>query len=94
MSNINCVYILTTQGNTALYVGVTSNLSQRIEHHKQGLASKHTAKYKIHKLVYAETFEKIDDAIRREKCIKKWNREWKIKLIEKSNPEWKEVMPF
>lgn len=88
------VYILTTRANTALYVGVTSDIVKRIWEHQQGVASAHTRKYNIHKLIYLEEFNDISEAIHREKCIKKWKRDWKIELIEKLNPEWDELTDF
>ena len=88
---MNHVYIVTTKKNTALYVGVTSNLARRIWEHKQGLVNSHSKKYSINKLVYTEEFEDIREAIHREKCIKRWKRDWKIELIEKVNPKWEEL---
>lgn len=91
MESMNHVYIVTTKKNTALYVGVTSNLARRIWEHKQGLVNSHSKKYSINKLVYTEEFEDIREAIHREKCIKRWKRDWKIELIEKVNPKWEEL---
>jgi len=91
MREQNYVYILTTRKNTALYIGVTSNLPKRIWEHKEGLAEGHTKKYSIHKLIYAEPYENIEDSIHREKCLKRWKRDWKVELIEKVNPEWNEI---
>lgn len=71
-----------------LYVGVTSNLIGRVYIHKNDLAESFTNKYHIHSLVYFEVTEDINSAIAREKQLKKWNRAWKIALIEKNNPEW------
>ena len=88
------VYILTNQIHTALYTGVTSDLPRRISEHKSGAVEGFSQKYKTRKLVYAEAFDRIETAIQREKSIKKWNRDWKIELIEKNNPEWDEIKPF
>ena len=82
------VYILTTRKNTALYVGVTSNLQKRIWEHKQKLADGFTKRYNIDKLVYVETYADVNAAIHREKCIKEWQRNWKVDLIEQENREW------
>ena len=86
-----CVYILCSSRNGTLYVGVTSNLIQRIWQHKNGLAEGFTSDYKIHQLVWYEQHETMDAAITREKQIKKWNREWKLKMIEQTNPDWRDL---
>lgn len=88
------VYILTTRKNTALYVGVTGDLPRRIMEHKTGAASAHTRKYSITKLVYAEAYGDINEAIHCEKCIKNWKRAWKVELIEGANPNWEEIAPW
>lgn len=80
--------------NGTLYEGVTSNLPRRVYEHKEKLLEGFTKKYSIDKLVYAEEFKYINDAIYREKCIKKWNRAWKIKLIEKQNSDWNDLYDF
>jgi putative endonuclease len=85
------VYILTSQRNGTLYIGVTNNLERRIYEHKRGLVEGFTKKYKINKLVYFEETGNINSAIAREKCLKKWNRKWKLRLIEKRNPNWKDL---
>ena len=85
------VYILASQKNGTLYVGVTSNLQQRIYQHKNDLGQGFTSKYKTHKLVYFELHENMEAAITREKQIKKWNRGWKIELIATENPEWDDL---
>ena len=82
------VYILASKQNGTLYIGVTSNLLKRIDEHKKGLVEGFTKKYKIHRLVYYESTSDVESAIVREKQMKKWNRQWKIKLIEKNNPDW------
>lgn len=74
-----------------LYIGMTSSLKNRVYQHKQSLIPGFTQKYKIHTLVYFEEYSNIRDAIVREKQLKKWNRAWKIRLIEKINPEWKDL---
>lgn len=86
-----CVYILSSQRNGRLYLGVTSNLIKRIWEHKEGLAAGFTKKYNVKNLVYYEQHENADSAIHREKRLKEWKRQWKLELIEKSNPNWNEL---
>ena len=86
-----CVYMLASQRNGTLYVGVTSNLVQRIWQHKEGLAEGFTRKYSVKMLVWYEQHETMISAIAREKAIKEWQRAWKLALIEKANPEWKDL---
>lgn len=85
------VYILASGYNGTLYIGVTSNLIQRIWQHKSDLVEGFTEKYGVHSLVYYEVHEQMLIAIEREKQLKKWNRQWKIDLIEKANPAWKDL---
>jgi putative endonuclease len=86
------IYILTNKNNTTLYVGVTSNLVNRIKQHKEKYYPKSfTARYSIKKLVYYETFQMIGDAISREKQLKAGNRATKIKCIESLNPDWNDL---
>jgi len=85
------VYILASKYNGTLYIGVTSNLVKRIWQHKSNLVEGFTHKYSVHLLVYFEQYDSIVDAIKREKQMKKWQRSWKIKLIEKSNPQWRDL---
>ena len=91
MEKLPCVYILANKRNGTLYTGVTSDLIKRVYEHKNGLADGFTKKYGIHHLVYFEPHEDMHAAISREKQIKKWNRAWKLELIEKNNPEWKDL---
>jgi len=86
------VYILTNKYKTVFYTGVTSNLSRRMLEHKGGQGSDFCRRYNISCLVYYEVHINILDAIRREKQIKKWNRDWKIELIKKKNPEMKDLL--
>jgi len=86
-----CIYILASKRNGTLYIGVTSDLIKRIWEHKNGLAEGFSKKYKVHYLVYFEQHEEMESAITREKQIKKWNRAWKIRLIEEQNPDWKDL---
>jgi len=85
------VYILASKKNGTLYIGVTNNLLKRVYEHKNDLMGGFTQKYHIHNLVYYEVYSDIIDAITREKRIKKWKRQWKIELIEKSNPQWMDL---
>lgn len=87
------VYILASQKNGTLYIGVTSNLIKRIYEHKNDLVKGFTQRYAVHSLVYYEPTESIEGAITREKQLKKWNRAWKISLIEMNNPEWNDLYP-
>jgi len=91
MSKYYCVYIITNQRNTVLYTGVTGSIVGRIYHHKNKSVSSFSSKYNLNKLVYYEIFEDINLAIKREKQIKAGNRKKKIELINKFNPEWKDL---
>jgi putative endonuclease len=86
-----CVYILASQHKGTLYIGVTSNLVKRCWEHKTTLVDGFTKKYAVHCLVYYELHDDMASAITREKQLKKWNRVWKCRLIEKSNPEWRDL---
>jgi putative endonuclease len=86
-----CVYILASQKNGTLYIGVTSDLGKRCWEHKENLVEGFTKRYKIHYLVYFELHETMADVIQREKQIKKWRRAWKLSLIEEQNPEWRDL---
>ena len=85
------VYILTNKNNEVLYIGVTNNLLQRIYQHKNKLINGFTDRYNLNKLVYYEVYQYIQDAIQREKQMKKWNRAWKIEQIQKVNPKWEDL---
>jgi putative endonuclease len=85
------VYILASEPYGTLYIGVTSNLAQRIEAHRAGAVEGFTKEYGVHTLVYFEVHAEMYEAIQREKRLKKWNRAWKIRLIEGMNPEWKDL---
>ncbi len=86
-----CVYILASQRNGTLYVGVTSNLVQRIWQHKSDLVDGFTKKYGVHMLVWYEAHETLESAIAREKALKSWRRKWKLDLIESANPAWRDL---
>jgi putative endonuclease len=83
--------MLASRKNGTLYIGVTSNLIQRIWQHKNNQIKGFTEKYHVHMLVYYEQHETMEAAILREKQLKKWNRAWKIRLIEKNNPTWNDL---
>jgi putative endonuclease len=85
------VYILSSQRNGTLYIGVTSDLVQRIWQHKSDLVEGFTKEHQVHSLVYFELFEDMLSAIAREKQLKKWNRAWKLELIEEKNPNWDDL---
>ena len=85
------VYILASRRNGTLYIGVTSDLIKRVYEHKSDLVDGFTKRYAVHDLVYFETVDDIDSAITREKQIKRWNRVWKVRLIEKLNPHWRDL---
>ena len=85
------VYILASKKQGTLYIGVTADLLHRVHEHKTRAVEGFTKKYNIHMLVYYEEFQYINDAIQREKQLKKWKREWKIALIEKDNPAWNDL---
>ncbi len=86
-----CVYITTNRENKVLYIGVTNNLPRRIYEHKNKLVKGFTEKYNVDKLVYFEQTEDVQSALRREKQLKNWHKDWKINLINSFNPAWKEL---
>ncbi len=85
------VYILASKRNGTLYIGVTNNLIRRIYEHKNDMTEGFTKKYRIHRLVYYEQFNNVNDAITREKRMKKWKRSWKIELIKSVNSQWRDL---
>ena len=87
------VYLLASERNGTLYVGVTSNLIQRIWQHREGVVGGFTSEYSVKTLVWYELHVTMESAIRREKALKKWNRGWKLKLVEERNPEWIDLWP-
>ena len=82
------IYILASQRNGTLYIGVTSDLARRIWEHKNKSIPGFTSKYRVDKLVHVEEFDDIGFALQREKCLKKWPRAWKLALIERNNSNW------
>lgn len=85
------VYVLASKKNGTLYIGVTSDLIKRIYEHKNNVADGFTKKYGVHTLVYYEATPDVNSAILKEKQLKKWRRPWKLELIEKSNPKWRDL---
>ncbi len=91
------VYLLASRKHGTLYIGVTNDLRRRMEEHRSGQGAEFTRKHDVHRLVYFEPHERIDAAIEREKQLKGWNSEWKIRLVERSNPDWADIgedVPF
>ncbi len=85
------VYILASGRKGTLYIGVTNDLVRRVYDHKANAIDGFTKKYEVHDLVHYESFSDVNDALTREKRLKKWNRQWKIDLIEKNNPDWADL---
>jgi putative endonuclease len=85
------VYILASKPRGVIYIGVTSDLPRRIWEHKNQVVEGFTKRYHVHRLVYFELFDDRYEAISREKRLKKWNREWKVRLIEERNPQWRDL---
>jgi len=90
-ARIYAVYILATRKDGPLYIGFTKDLERRIAEHKSHAIKGHAAKYNIDRLVYVEAFDEPNQAIEREKVLKKWRRAWKVALIEKENPAWSDL---
>jgi len=88
-----CVYILASSRNGTLYTGVTSDLIKRTWQHRKHLMDGFTKRYGVARLVWYELHVTMETAIRREKCIKKWNRAWKVRLIDETNPSWRDLWP-
>ncbi len=87
------VYILASKANGTLYVGITSDLVRRIYQHRSDVMDGFTKEYSVHDLVHYEVYDDPETSIRREKLLKKWNREWKINLIKGKNPNWEDLYP-
>lgn len=91
MGRLYYVSIVASKRNGTLYIGITNDLSRRIEEHSLGIDDGFTKKYHVYRLVYYETTEDVMSAIAREKQLKFWKRKWKLALIEETNPEWKNL---
>jgi putative endonuclease len=91
MDKYFAVYMLASGRNGTLYIGVTSNLPKRVWEHREGVVEGFTKEYGVKDLVWYEVYEEPLAAITREKRLKKWNRGWKLKLIEEKNPEWRDL---
>jgi putative endonuclease len=85
------VYILASRRHETLYIGVTNSLPKRLEEHRNGKGSAFVKKYGVYLLVHAESYDRAEDAIAREKQLKRWKRDWKIELIERDNLEWRDL---
>ena len=93
MTKQPAVYMLASQPNGTLYTGVTNDLVRRVWEHRNDTIDGFTKQYGVHRLVYYDLHASMIEAIRREKQIKKWRRAWKIELIEKENPDWRDLWP-
>ena len=91
MARRGYVYIMTNRPDGTLYVGVTSNLLQRVTAHRNGVGSRFVQKYQLYQLVYVEAHDDIQDALVREKRLKRWRRAWKVELVESLNPTWRDL---
>jgi putative endonuclease len=91
MTNTYYVYILASKRNCTLYIGVTNDLKRRIYEHKNNVVEGFTKKYDVHILVHYEETIDIHSALQREKQLKRWTRKWKVELIEKNNPDWRDL---
>ncbi len=91
MNKLPCVYLLASKRNGTLYIGVTSDLVKRVWQHKNHVADGFTKQHGVDHLVWYEVHETMESAIRREKALKKWQRAWKLRLIEENNPDWNDL---
>jgi putative endonuclease len=91
MERVPCVYLLASAFHGTLYTGVTSNLFGRIWQHREEIADGFTKRHRVHRLLWFEVHNTMESAIKREKSIKRWHRLWKIELIEKGNPTWRDL---
>jgi putative endonuclease len=85
------VYILASRCHGTLYIGITNSLQKRLEEHRNGRGSAFVKRYGVYRLVYVERYERVEDAIAREKQLKRWKRDWKIELIDRDNLEWRDL---
>ena len=91
VEKIYYVYMLASKRNGTLYIGVTNDIIRRVSEHKEGIGSVFTKSYGVKLLVYYESFSYVEDAIYREKTLKRWKRQWKLNLIESHNPQWRDL---
>jgi putative endonuclease len=91
MNETYYVYVLASKRNGTLYIGVTNDLERRLYEHKNNLIDAFTKRYRVHNLVYYECVNDVNAALQREKQLKRWTRKWKMELIEKVNPEWRDL---
>jgi len=87
------VYLLASRRHGTLYLGVTNDLVRRVDQHKTGSVPGFTSRHRVDRLVWFETYDDPTEAIAREKAVKKWRRDWKIRLIEEQNPDWRDFYP-
>jgi len=85
------VYILASRNHGTLYIGVTNSLRGRLDQHRRGEGSTLVKQYGVDRLICVEAYERPDEAIAREKQLKRWNRDWKIRLIQENNPDWNDL---
>lgn len=93
MTRYYYVYMMTNRKDGTLYIGVTSDLVRRVFEHREGAITGFTKRYNLTRLVYFEAFDDPENAILREKRMKKWERKWKVELIERDNPDWRDLYP-
>ena len=93
MKKVPCVYILASKRNGTIYIGVTSNVVQRVWQHKNNLVKGFSERHNTHTLVWYEVHETMESALLREKRLKNWHRSWKLRLIEEDNPQWRDLYP-
>lgn len=86
------IYIMANKRNGTIYIGVTNDLARRVYEHREGLAKGFTSRYGLKSIVYYEVFDSVSLAIQRETSLKRWPRRWKLALIEKANPQWKDLV--
>lgn len=93
MQKLPCVYLLASGTKGTLYIGVTSNLVKRVWEHRTDVVDGFTNRYRVHLLVWFEQHDSMHAAITREKALKSWNRVWKLELVERTNPTWRDLYP-
>ena len=91
MTDAYHVYIMASDRNGTIYIGVTNDLTRRVYEHREGQIGGFTKRYRVNRLVHYESYESVASAIQREKSLKRWPRKWKLELIEKDNPQWRDL---